>query len=90
VAQRVGLPAHLETLVDHMFDQVLDAQERSELLAWIRAWEDANPDVDNAHRVTGWIDVAYAFQARQRSEIRDRARSAAWSLPDWGWESATA
>lgn len=54
----------LETLVDHMFDQVLEADARAGLLVWIREWEAANPDVDNAHRITGWIDVAYAFQAR--------------------------
>lgn len=42
---------------------VFEAAERAELLTWIRAWEDAHPDVDNAHRITGWIDVAYAFQS---------------------------
>lgn len=55
----------LTRLVDHMFDQVLGEEERVELLAWIRRWESANPGVDAAHRVTGWIDVAYEFQARR-------------------------
>ena len=55
----------LARLVDHMFDQVLDDEERAELLVWIRRWEDRNPGVDPAHRVTGWIDVAYEFQARR-------------------------
>lgn len=59
-----GTGLSLETLVDRMFDQVLEAAERAELIAWIREWEAAHPEVDNAHRITGWIDVAYAFQAR--------------------------
>jgi hypothetical protein len=58
----------LQTLVDHMFDQVLEAPERSALIFWILEWEAANPEVDNAHRITGWIDVAYAFQARADRE----------------------
>jgi hypothetical protein len=76
------LAARLQTLVDHMFDQVLEADERAELLVWIREWEAANPDVDNAHRITGWIDVAYAFQARESAadEIRRPARRSDWSL----------
>lgn len=56
--------AYLAGLIDHMFEQVLGRRERAELLLWIREWEDANPNVDAAHRVTGWIDVADAFQAR--------------------------
>ena len=77
------LAAKLESLVDHMFDQVFEADERAELLTWIRAWEAANPDVDNAHRITGWIDVAYAFQARETEvgEVRRPARLSSWSLP---------
>ena len=38
--------------------------ERADLLTWIQAWEAENPDVTAAERVTGWIDVAYAFQER--------------------------
>ena len=52
----------VSTLVDTMFEAVLTPDERAELLIWIRRWEAENPDVDNAHRITGWIDVAYAFQ----------------------------
>jgi hypothetical protein len=79
-----GTPVTLETLVDRMFDRVLEASERAELLAWIRAWEAANPDVDNAHRVTGWIDVAYAFASRsgQQVESRERVRTS-WSPSEW-------
>jgi hypothetical protein len=48
-----------------MFSEVLSEAERAELLTWIEAWEAAHPDVDAAHRVTGWIDVAYDFQSRR-------------------------
>lgn len=65
-------------LVDHMFDQVLDEDERAELLVWIRRWEEQNPGVDQAHRVTGWIDVAYAFQAR-RDGVSEQVTTA-WSF----------
>jgi hypothetical protein len=51
-------------LVDTMFGEVFTAEERADLLTWIRAWEAENPDVTAAERVTGWIDVAYAFQER--------------------------
>lgn len=51
-------------LVDSMFGEVFTPEERADLLAWIRAWEAENPDVTAAQRVTGWIDVAYAFQER--------------------------
>jgi hypothetical protein len=64
VVQRSVTPGSIEQLVEHMFDQVFTEDERAELLVWIHRWEAANPDVDAAHRVTGWIDVAYAFQAR--------------------------
>jgi hypothetical protein len=72
-------PENLDSLVEHMFDQVLGEPERAELLLWIREWEAANPDVDAAHRVTGWIDIAYAFQARRagRGEVRRPAHVAA-------------
>ena len=58
--------AHLDVavLVDSMFGEVFTAEERADLLTWIRAWEAENPDVTAAQRVTGWIDVAYAFQER--------------------------
>lgn len=51
-------------LVDRMFGEVFTEEERADLLAWITAWEAENPDVTAAERVTGWIDVAYAFQER--------------------------
>jgi hypothetical protein len=75
----------VDSLVDRMFDQVLDQDERAELMLRIRAWEAANPDVDNAHRITGWIDVAYEFQARRPvaagtlSPIRRHLSSVSWS-----------
>ena len=71
---------NLATLVDHMFDRVLEAPERAELLSWIETWEADNPDVDNAHRVTGWIDVAYDFQARREGRLQTEASTAssAW------------
>jgi hypothetical protein len=92
VANGDSAQPHLETLVDHMFDQVLEAPQRAELIDWIRAWEAANPDVDNAHRITGWIDVAYAFQARADSDAEpaSRVRIARWSLSSWDWSLATA
>ena len=51
-------------LVDSMFGKVFTQEERADLLTWIQAWEDENPRVTAAERVTGWIDVAYAFQER--------------------------
>jgi hypothetical protein len=47
-----------------MFGEVFTPDERADLLTWIQAWEAENPDVTAAERVTGWIDVAYAFQER--------------------------
>ncbi len=63
----------LTRLVDHMFEHVLGDEERVELLVWIRRWEAANPGVDSANRVTGWIDVAYEFQARLEGRLTDAA-----------------
>jgi hypothetical protein len=51
-------------LVHSMFGEVFTADERADLLTWIQAWEVENPEVTAAERVTGWIDVAYAFQER--------------------------
>ncbi len=56
-------PSSLDGLVERMFDQVLEKDERAELLTRIREWEAAHPDVDPAHRVTAWIDLAYELQA---------------------------
>jgi hypothetical protein len=70
VARQVVTPTSIEHLVEHMFDQVFTEAERAELLECIRAWERANPDVDAAHRVTGWIDVAYDYQAQLREPAR--------------------
>jgi len=63
----------VESLVDRMFDQVLEPDERAELLIRIHAWEAAHPGVDNARRITGWIDVAYEFQAQQRAGVETRS-----------------
>lgn len=86
VAPRLAYPQDLDDLIEHMFEQVLDAAERAELRTWIEAWEAANPDADAAHRVTGWIDVAYAFQAHAdaQQEIRSRVRSAPDLVPPVG------
>lgn len=59
----------LAALVDNMFSNVLGPDERAELLVRIREWEQLNPDVSPAQRVTGWIDVAYAFQTEQRPHV---------------------
>lgn len=64
VRTRTSKLPSLEVLVDRMFDRVFEAGERAELLVWIQKWEAANPDVDAAYRITGWIDVAYEFQAQ--------------------------
>ena len=68
-----------------MFDQVLTESERAELLVWIRRWEDAHPDADPAHRVTGWIDVAYAFQTRTEPlrASEPSTRESGWDLGRW-------
>ena len=66
--------ARLRPLVDRMFSEVLTAEERAELLEWITAWEAENPDAPAAQRVTGWIDVAYAFQASKAPGARASAR----------------
>lgn len=71
-------PQPIAALVDSMFAEVFTPEERAGLLEHIEVWEAENPDVSNAQRVTGWIDVAYAFQARQRP------RPAADRLPLWG------
>lgn len=60
--------ADVAALVDNMFAEVLTPDERVGLLEWIRVWEDANPGATSAERVTGWIDVAYAYQARRRGD----------------------
>lgn len=54
-------------VVERMFGDAFTMDERGELVEWIQAWEDANPDVPQAERVTAWIDVAYAFQERRAS-----------------------
>jgi hypothetical protein len=63
----------VESLVDRLFDRVLEPDERAELLIRIQAWEAANPGVDNARRVTGWIDVTYEFHAQQRAVVETRS-----------------
>ena len=73
-----------------MFDQVLSATERAELLVWIRRWDAANPNADPAHRVTGWIDVAYAFQARSEPgrDSAESTRESGWQLSSWATASS--
>jgi len=82
----------IDSLVDRMFEQVLDAEERAELLDRIRAWEAAHPDVDNASRLTAWIDVAYEMQAARRASDEARGPVRTRSNPDepWGWATVPA
>ena len=68
---RPRAPLDAAVLVDSVFGEVFTVDERADLLTWIHGWEAENPDVTAAERVTGWIDVAYAFQER------------AGSLPSW-------
>lgn len=84
---RVAQPLDIDALVEHMFEQVLDADERAELLIWIKNWDAANPDADAAHRVTGWIDVAYAFQARIEGRVEGHApaRVLSWLPTQWSF-----
>lgn len=83
MATRALTAETVERLVEHMFDQVLNESERGELLDWIHAWEAANPGVDAAHRVTGWIDVAYAFQSRNDSALRQATTTGPLVAPGW-------
>ncbi len=46
-----------------MFRDVLAEYERAELVARIRAWEAEHPDLSPSERISGWIDIAYDFQA---------------------------
>jgi hypothetical protein len=85
----VNAPLNVDSLVDRMFDQVLDPDERAELMLRIRAWEAANPDVDNAHRITGWIDVAYEFQARRPAAVRTSS-PIGWHVSSVSWSAASA
>lgn len=80
MATKVRTRFDVEALVGHMFEQVLTGPERAELLIWNHRWEAANPDLDPAHRVTGWIDVACAFQARLdgRPQTEAAPGTAAW------------
>jgi hypothetical protein len=83
VAKQVVTPGNIERFVDQMFDQVFSESERAELLVWIHRWEAENPDVDSAHRVTGWIDVAYSFQAR--TDLVTDSPERKTSLDSSGW-----
>jgi hypothetical protein len=73
MADRARERRDLAALVDNMFAEVLTPEERAGLLEWIRVWEEANPGATSAQRVTGWIDVAYAYQARGRHDSADSA-----------------
>jgi hypothetical protein len=86
VRKPVSTPADLGRLVDRMFENVMNESERAELLVCIREWESANPEVDAAHRVTGWIDVAYDLRASKRvnEEGRQDVRVAPALLDNWG------
>lgn len=53
----------LDDLVENMFCDVFNEDERRDLQERIAAWEAANPDRPAAERVTAWIDIAYALQS---------------------------
>lgn len=58
-------------LVENMFADVLTPSERQALLARIEDWEAANPGLTSAERITGWIDVAYEYQAEKGPTLPD-------------------
>lgn len=58
-------------LVENMFADVLTPSERQDLLARIELWEAANPGLSSAERITGWIDVAYEYQAEKGPTLPD-------------------
>jgi hypothetical protein len=86
VALQVVTPGNIDRLVEHMFDQVFSESER------IRQWDAENPDVDAAHRVTGWIDVAYLYQARlsRAQQNEAAARGGPIAITGWAFTSAFA
>lgn len=53
----------IDHLVDSMFRDVLNDDERAELVARIRVWEEENPGSTASARISAWIDIAYEFQA---------------------------
>lgn len=55
--------ASIDGLVENMFRDVLAEDERAELVERIRAWEVENPDLSPGQRISGWIDIAYDYQA---------------------------
>lgn len=75
----------VSTLVETMFADVFTSDERATLLERIHEWERENPDVDAAHRVTGWIDVAYAYQEQlDRAAPTPAAKPARIPATSWG------
>lgn len=58
-------------LVENMFADVLTPSERQQLLSRIEEWEAANPGLSSAERITGWIDVAYEYQAEKGPTLPD-------------------
>jgi hypothetical protein len=88
---RTRAPLVVSDVVNRMFADAFTDDERTELAQWIEAWDAANPDVPQAQRLTGWIDVAYAFQergasrpswspARPAREVRSRTAQAVVAL----------
>lgn len=53
----------IDHLVDQTFRDVLIDDERAELIARIRAWEEANPGLPASARISAWIDIAYEYQS---------------------------
>lgn len=64
-------PTEVAALVENMFADVLTPAERQVLLARIEEWEAANPGLTSAQRITGWIDVAYEYQAEKGPTLPD-------------------
>jgi hypothetical protein len=53
----------IDSLVDNMFRDVFTDEERAELVERIKVWEVDHPGLTPSQRISGWIDLAYDFQA---------------------------
>lgn len=63
MAESESRDPQIDHLVDNMFRDVLDEDERAELVSRIRAWEADNPGLKASARISAWIDIAYDYQA---------------------------
>jgi hypothetical protein len=79
----------VSALVETMFANVFTADERAALLDRIHEWERRNPEVDSAHRITGWIDVAYAYQSHlNRADESRPTATGSTPAPPWALRQA--